>query len=361
MTTGYFHRALGAAAMLAILAGTTGTRAEPANIDSGPRLPSQQQPSCASSPDRLGLSRVVEIDATSGPQIGGSHGGDTEFLKRGEVVLTFDDGPLRPYTTAVLKALTAHCTKATFFMVGRMVMADPAMARQVAEAGHTVATHTWSHKNMKTSGEKTITNEIELGVSAVSRAVGAKAAPFFRYPYLAAGKFSNGYIRKRKLAALWIDVDSKDYLTRDSAVVNNRIMNQLKTLGKGIVLMHDIQLSTARGLNSLLDQLHAGGFRVVHIVPKQSLVPLAEYDEQTEKRFAQYEERIKKQPLAKRTLIATTGRDGKSAHKAANEEPEVLPWLKPTVSSGKASQTNNATKTPDAQEELPWQRRIFNY
>ena len=50
---------------------------------------------------------------------------ESSFLADGEVVLTFDDGPLRAYTVPVLDALAAHCVKATFFLVGRMAVADP--------------------------------------------------------------------------------------------------------------------------------------------------------------------------------------------------------------------------------------------
>ena len=52
------------------------------------------------------------------------------------VALTFDDGPLRPYTTPILKALDAHCTKATFFQVGKMAIADPEMVREIERRGH---------------------------------------------------------------------------------------------------------------------------------------------------------------------------------------------------------------------------------
>ena len=65
------------------------------------------------------------------PVIGKLYGGlqykADDLLKDGEVILTFDDGPLRRYTRRVLKALASHCTKGTFFMVGRMAVADPAM------------------------------------------------------------------------------------------------------------------------------------------------------------------------------------------------------------------------------------------
>src|SRR5437763_5062737 len=60
---------------------------------------------CASDPTRLGLSRVVEVDTAGGANIGGTKPGATHFLNDGEVVLTFDDGPARADTQAVLKTL----------------------------------------------------------------------------------------------------------------------------------------------------------------------------------------------------------------------------------------------------------------
>ncbi|MGL4397752.1 MAG: polysaccharide deacetylase family protein, partial [Hyphomicrobium sp.] len=201
---------------------------------------------CAAKPDVLGLSRVVEVDTANGPVFGGSHKGNN-FLADGEVILTFDDGPMRAYTRQVLKALADHCTKATFFMVGRMAVADPAMVKEVAAAGHTVASHTWSHQNLKALGVAKGTKEFELGASAVSAALGTPSAPFFRFPYLNEGKHVADHLKERNTASFFIDVDSKDYLTRDPKKMHDKIMGQLMAQRKGIILMHDIQPSTAHG------------------------------------------------------------------------------------------------------------------
>src|SRR5262245_23616043 len=67
-------------------------------------------PTC-NNPDALGLSRVVEIDTTNGPGFGYEHFKMHDFLRQGEVVLTFDDGPWPNRTPAVLKALADHCLK----------------------------------------------------------------------------------------------------------------------------------------------------------------------------------------------------------------------------------------------------------
>ena len=133
----------------------------------------------------LGVSRTVEIDTTGGPGFGMEHYKAYDFLQDKEVVLTFDDGPQKYTTEAVLKALADECVKATFFSIGKMALGYPEIIREVSKAGHTVGTHTWSHKaiaKLKTFDEAK--DEIERGVSAVHRAVGGPIAPFFRFPTL---------------------------------------------------------------------------------------------------------------------------------------------------------------------------------
>ena len=60
-------------------------------------------------------------------------------------MLTFDDGPMPWITTSILDTLDQHCTKATFFSVGRMAIAYPETTRAIMLRGHTLGTHTWSH------------------------------------------------------------------------------------------------------------------------------------------------------------------------------------------------------------------------
>ena len=79
-------------------------------------------------PQALGVGRTLEIDTRAGPRFGFQYQ-DPGLLADGEVILTFDDGPLRAYTRPILETLAAHCTKATFFLVGRMAVADPEMVR----------------------------------------------------------------------------------------------------------------------------------------------------------------------------------------------------------------------------------------
>jgi len=99
--------------------------------------------SCEGNPNALGISRVVEIDTTGGPGFGSEHFKTHDFLREGEVVLTFDDGPWPKNTQAVLAALAAHCTKAIFFPIGLHATYEPGLLKQVAAAGHAIGSHTW--------------------------------------------------------------------------------------------------------------------------------------------------------------------------------------------------------------------------
>ena len=95
----------------------------------------------------LGVSRIFEVETTGGPWYGEPHG-DPNFLAPGEVVLTFDDGPSPSDTREIIAALAKECTKATFFIVGEMVALYPEIVKEVADQGHTIGTHTWSHRNL---------------------------------------------------------------------------------------------------------------------------------------------------------------------------------------------------------------------
>jgi peptidoglycan/xylan/chitin deacetylase (PgdA/CDA1 family) len=237
--------------------------------------PAQAAETCSNA-NSLGVSRTVEIDTSAGNTFGEPYG-TYDFLKDHEVVLTFDDGPLRAHTQAVLDALDAQCTKATFFLVGKMAISDPNMVKEIARHGHTIGSHTWSHANLAHLSAARAEAEIEMGFSAVQYALGKEIAPFFRYPYLAATHKLAAYLRDRQVSSFFIDVDSKDYRTKSGAGVLARVMSQLERRHKGILLFHDIQISTSRALPSVLSALKAGGYKVVHIRPASTLKMVAEF------------------------------------------------------------------------------------
>ncbi|MEW5964379.1 MAG: polysaccharide deacetylase family protein [Pseudomonadota bacterium] len=281
---------------------------------------------CAADKSKLGVSRIVEIDTKDGPAFGHLQYKDLSFLEPGEIVLTFDDGPLRRYTRAVLDALAAHCTKATFFMVGRMAVADPEMVREVARLGHTVGSHTWSHRNLATLAANRAKGEIELGASAVSKALGKPIAPFFRFPYLSDPKSMISYLQSRDTGIFSIEVDSYDYRAKSAEPVQRKVLAQLKDRGKGIILFHDIQQSTAKALADLLDELKSRGYKVVHLVPKKPMATLTEYDAIADKELERKRLAQAGKPLADRAVVWPIAVDEKAPGDKPIPAAEPLPW-----------------------------------
>jgi peptidoglycan/xylan/chitin deacetylase (PgdA/CDA1 family) len=285
---------------------------------------------CGSS-GAIGLSRTVEIDTTQGPQFGQQQYKGNDFLADGEIVLTFDDGPLRPYTVPVLKALDAHCTKATFFVVGRQALFDPALVKDTAARGHTIGTHTYSHSDARKLGPNRSKADAELGISAVSRALGKPVAPFFRFPYLSDPATTLTYLRGRQMGIFSIDVDGYDYRTQDPAAVHRAIVSQLTAKRKGILLFHDIQPATAGALHGLLLELKSKGFKVVHMVPKTKTATLAEFDGIAEKEAAK---KTPGNPLASKAIVwgadppakPQPSPSGAPRLRTSTNPTEALPW-----------------------------------
>ena len=241
-------------------------------------------PACGN-PDALGISRVVEIDTAGGPGFGFEQFKAYDFLSEHEVVLTFDDGPWPGNTPAVLKALADQCTKALFFPIGKHALWHPEILKQVAAAGHTIGSHTWSHADLSKLTIDQAKEEFEKGVSAVRAALGEPGASFFRFPGLRQPPEMVTYLGTRNIGIFSTDMDSFDFKIRKPEQVVVSVMTKLKKRGKGIVLLHDFQHPTSLALPELLAQLKAGGYKIVQVKAKEQVKTLPEYDEAIMKEF----------------------------------------------------------------------------
>ena len=229
-------------------------------------------------PNALGVARVVQIDTTGGPGFGFEHFKAYDFLRDHEVILTFDDGPWPGNTERVLKALADQCTKAMFFPIGKHAGWHPEILKKVVAAGHTVGSHTWSHKDLSKLTVPEAKAEIEKGIAAVSVALGEKPiAPFFRFPALRHPPELLKYVGERNLGVFSTDLDSFDFKMRRSSQVIHSVMRKLEKRGKGIVLMHDFQRPTAEAVADLLKQLKEKGFKIVQVVGKTPVQPEKQY------------------------------------------------------------------------------------
>jgi peptidoglycan-N-acetylglucosamine deacetylase len=220
--------------------------------------------------DALGTARVMNVDPAAHARVGSFHFDDGLPLADKEVILTFDDGPLPAYTASILRTLAEECVRATFFVVGRMARANPEWVRRAYNAGHSIGTHTLSHRPLfNFLPEETAIEEIERGIVAVGEALGEPRAlaPFFRFPGLRTSAAMERYLAGRGVMIWSIDLHGDDWRAISADEVVERLMHKLARKRRGIVLLHDIQARTALALPKLLRRLKAGGYRVVHAVP----------------------------------------------------------------------------------------------
>jgi peptidoglycan/xylan/chitin deacetylase (PgdA/CDA1 family) len=131
---------------------------------------------CPGNPGALGVSRTIVVDPSEHMLLGGHNYRESLPLNDKEVVLTFDDGPLPPYSTRILDILAHECVKATFFMVGRMARSFPNAVKRVYDEGHTLANHSQNHPfNFHTMSVTDAAREIDDGFASISAAVGDPA------------------------------------------------------------------------------------------------------------------------------------------------------------------------------------------
>jgi peptidoglycan/xylan/chitin deacetylase (PgdA/CDA1 family) len=235
-------------------------------IASGPARATE----CPGKPDALGTSRTLVVDPTEHIRLGMMQYPETLPLADHEVVLTFDDGPLPPYTSRALDILASECVKATFFLVGRMAKAYPDMVRKIHAAGHTVGTHSNTHPfTFHRMSPQQADAEVEGGIASVAAALGDRnaVAPFFRIPGLLRGETIERYLAGRSLMTWSADFPVDDWKRISANEIVTRALQRLEGRGRGMVLLHDIQPATVLAMPAILSELKRRGYRIVHVEP----------------------------------------------------------------------------------------------
>ncbi len=235
---------------------------------------------CGDVPGKLGVKRVQTIDTSTGPVFGSitKLAFQPSFLAHGEITLTFDDGPHPARTRAILDILDRYCTKATFFILGQRALLYPDIVREIIDRGHTVATHTMTHPyRLARMAPEKAELEIERGfAAAVAAAAGKPIAPFFRFPGLADSGALVAYLATRGIGTFTVDIVSNDSYIASASKLAERTLKQLDHRGSGILLFHDIKLSTVKALPVILDGLKTRKFSVVHMRPAAPVEALPE-------------------------------------------------------------------------------------
>lgn len=187
---------------------------------------------------------------------------DVDCAKVKCVALTFDDGP-GPYTDRLLKILQDNDARATFFLIGNKVAANPAGARRIAEAGMEIGSHTWEHPNMTTIPPQDVPAQLSRASDAIESATGHR-------PTLlrTAGGLVNDDVlaeaRRQGLADINWDVIPFDWINdANTAATRYMLMTQIKP--NSVVLMHDVYSSTVDLVQQFIPVLKANGYHLVTV------------------------------------------------------------------------------------------------
>ena len=172
-----------------------------------------------------------------------------------EIWLTFDDGPTPEVTPWILSVLKKENVKATFFLVGQQIEEFPELVGAIIKEGHTIANHSYSHKNGWLTNKEKYLEDIENCQALMPN------NKLFRPPYGKITKAQIAVLKEKYKIILW-DVLSYDFKqnTSPKKVQENIIQN---TTSGSIIVMHNNQMSF-KNLEPILEktiqQLRAKGY-----------------------------------------------------------------------------------------------------
>jgi peptidoglycan-N-acetylglucosamine deacetylase len=203
-------------------------------------------------------------------------GKDVEVIPTSQrvVALTFDAGANADGVTSILNTLSAKQIRATFFLTGSFAADFPGSVRAITAAGHRTGNHTATHPDCTGLSDALLRNQISTAETRIRGAGGADPRPLFRFPYGARDARTIGVVNGAGYVAVRWTVDSLGWqgrngrsLAQATQFVADRVVAAARP-GE-IVLMHvgsnpdDHTTLDAAALPSVIDRLHAGGYRFV--------------------------------------------------------------------------------------------------
>jgi len=153
-----------------------------------------------------------------------------------QIALTYDDGPNDPHTLRLLDVLAKHSARATFFMIGRYVQERPDIARAVAQAGHVIGNHTFTHPLLIFESEVRTRTQLVDCHQALEDAVG-EHSNLFRPPFGGRRPATLRIARELRLQTVMWNVTGYDWNAPPAAMIENGVARQMR--GGDIILLHD--------------------------------------------------------------------------------------------------------------------------
>jgi len=156
---------------------------------------------------------------------------------RRQLALTYDDGPNDPHTMRLLEVLARRQARATFFLIGRFVKQRPEIVRAIAQAGHAIGNHTYSHPSLVFCSPARVRAEMQDAERALQDALGQTADRLFRPPFGARRPDVLRAARAMNLQPVLWSASGYDWRLTTSEKVEQRLIRQIS--GGEVILLHD--------------------------------------------------------------------------------------------------------------------------
>ena len=179
---------------------------------------------------------------------------------RPAVALTFDDGPNPRYTPQVLDILYEQQVPATFFLEGEKFPRNEPLIKEMANSGHEIESHTFSHPDLTTLTTQQIQQEIQQTEEALKKILPNYTIHYLRPPY---GRYTETVENATDLTIMLWTIDSWDWDNPDADKIYDTVIRVIQD-GDTIVF-HDDNPETAKALQKIIPELKARNFQFLTV------------------------------------------------------------------------------------------------
>ena len=176
-----------------------------------------------------------------------------------KIALTFDDGPSTAWTPALLDGLKERGVKATFFLIGENADKNPEIVKRMAEEGHLIGNHTYSHIQL-TSDNKEVFREELVKTNEILKAITGENVTYIRPPY---GSWDKSLEQDLNMFPVLWNVDPLDWCTPDAGLVMSRVLQQVED--GDIILLHDYYDTSVTAALMIVDEMKKQGYEFVTV------------------------------------------------------------------------------------------------
>lgn len=184
---------------------------------------------------------------------------DADIGEEKRIAITFDDGPHRLYTPKLLDGLKERGIHATFFLVGENIGNNEALVKRMAEEGHLIGNHTFSHVQLTKMKKEDACREVQQTNERICTVTGAPVL-YIRPPY---GSWNDELQAEIPMTVTLWNLDSEDWKSQNTGKIVELVESEAKE--GSIILLHDIFDTSVEAALRIVDDLTAQGYTFVTV------------------------------------------------------------------------------------------------